>query len=318
KVLDLTQRVAKQGISIIYISHFLKEVVQIADRITVIRDGLVVNTYENANRDMDLDVITTDMVGRSVDMFYTKERHPIGDVVLEVRDLQLTRESPKVSFDVHEGEILGIAGMVGSGRTELVRALTGADRYFGGSIKYKGEELSFRSPRDSITQGFAHITEDRQQLGLMLGQSILENMTIVGLGHKIKQFFFKLGRHKPLVEPLVQQLSIRTPSLFQQVQNLSGGNQQKVVLGKWLFAESDFYVFDEPTRGIDVNSKAEFYQLMSALTKEGKSIIMVSSDMPELISLSDRVLVVRKGEITGEVRGEEITEERIIRSALGM
>lgn len=318
KVLDLTQRVAKQGISIIYISHFLKEVVQIADRITVIRDGLVVNTYENANRDMDLDVITTDMVGRSVDMFYTKERHPIGDVVLEVRDLQLTRESPKVSFDVHEGEILGIAGMVGSGRTELVRALTGADRYFGGSIKYKGEELSFRSPRDSINQGFAHITEDRQQLGLMLGQSILENMTIVGLGHKIKQFFFKLGRHKPLVEPLVQQLSIRTPSLFQQVQNLSGGNQQKVVLGKWLFAESDFYVFDEPTRGIDVNSKAEFYQLMSALTKEGKSIIMVSSDMPELISLSDRVLVVRKGEITGEVRGEEITEERIIRSALGM
>ena len=130
-------------------------------------------------------IITTDMVGRSVDMFYTKERHPIGDVVLEVRDLQLTRESPKVSFDVHEGEILGIAGMVGSGRTELVRALTGADRYFGGSIKYKGEELSFRSPRDSITQGFAHITEDRQQLGLMLGQNILENMTIVGLGHRL-------------------------------------------------------------------------------------------------------------------------------------
>jgi ABC-type sugar transport system ATPase subunit len=152
----------------------------------------------------------------------------------------------------------------------------------------------------------------------MLGQSILENMTIVGLGNKIKQFFFKVARHQPLVSPLVQQLSIRTPSLFQQVQNLSGGNQQKVVLGKWLFAESDFYVFDEPTRGIDVNSKAEFYQLMSALTKEGKSIIMVSSDMPELISLSDRVLVVRKGEITGEIRGEEITEERIIRSALGM
>lgn len=318
KVLDLTQRVAKQGISIIYISHFLKEVVQIADRITVIRDGLVVNTYKNANRDMDLNVITTDMVGRSVDMFYTKERHPIGDVVLEVRDLQLTKDAPKISFDVHEGEILGIAGMVGSGRTEIVRALTGADRYYSGSIKYKGRELSFRTPRDSINQGFAHITEDRQQLGLMLGQSILENMTIVGLGKKIKEFFFKVTRHQPLVAPLVEQLSIRTPSLFQQVQNLSGGNQQKVVLGKWLFGESDFYVFDEPTRGIDVNSKAEFYQLMSSLTKEGKSIIMVSSDMPELISLSDRVLVVRKGEITGEVREEEITEERIIRSALGM
>ena len=221
-------------------------------------------------------------------------------------------------LEVREGEILGLAGMVGSGRTELVRALTGADRFYGGSIKYKGEHLTLRSPKDSIDQGFAHITEDRQQLGLMLGQSILENMTIVGLGKKIKEFFFKLVGHQKLVAPLVEDLSIRTPSLFQQVQNLSGGNQQKVVLGKWLFAESDFYVFDEPTRGIDVNSKAEFYQLMSALTKEGKSIIMVSSDMPELISLSDRVLVVRKGEITGEIRGEEITEERIIRSALGM
>ncbi|MFA5467455.1 MAG: sugar ABC transporter ATP-binding protein [Sphaerochaetaceae bacterium] len=318
KVLDLTQRVAKQGISIIYISHFLKEVVQIADRITVIRDGVVVNTYKNATRDIDLNIITTDMVGRSVDMFYIKERHAIGPVVLEVKDLQLTKDSPKVSFEVREGEILGLAGMVGSGRTELVRALTGADRFYGGSIKYKGEHLTLRSPKDSIDQGFAHITEDRQQLGLMLGQSILENMTIVGLGKKIKEFFFKLVGHQKLVAPLVEDLSIRTPSLFQQVQNLSGGNQQKVVLGKWLFAESDFYVFDEPTRGIDVNSKAEFYQLMSALTKEGKSIIMVSSDMPELISLSDRVLVVRKGEITGEIPQEEISEERIIKSALGM
>jgi ABC-type sugar transport system ATPase subunit len=317
-VLALTQRIAKQGISIIYISHFLKEVVQIADRITVIRDGLVVNTYKNESRDMDLDVITMDMVGRSVDMFYQKEQHEVGEIVLCVRDLQLTKDSPKISFEVRSGEILGLAGMVGSGRTEIVRALTGADRYYAGIIEYKGKSLMLHSPEDSIQAGFAHITEDRQQLGLMLGQSILENMTIVGLGRKIKNFFLNIKRHQPLVEPLIETLDIKTPSLFQEVQNLSGGNQQKVVLGKWLFAESDFYVFDEPTRGIDVNSKAEFYRLMSMLTKEGKSIIMVSSDMPELISMSDRVLVVRKGEIAGEIPHDEINEERIIKSALGM
>jgi ABC-type sugar transport system ATPase subunit len=317
-VLSLTEKIAKQGISIIYISHFLKEVVQIADRITVIRDGVVVNTYENKTRDIDLDIITMDMVGRPVSMFYKKEKHEIGEVVLKVTDLQLTKDSPKISFVVHAGEILGFAGMVGSGRTEIVRALTGADKFYAGSIEYKGKQLLLRSPQHSIKEGFAHITEDRQELGLMLGKSIVENMTIVGLGQRIKGFFLNIKRHAPLVEPLVDTLGVKTPNVFQEVQNLSGGNQQKVVLGKWLFAESNFYVFDEPTRGIDVNSKADFYQLMSMLTKEGKSIIMVSSDMPELISMSDRVLVVRKGAITGEIPLEEINEERIIKSALGM
>jgi len=317
-VLSLTQQIAKQGISIIYISHFLKEVVQIADRLTVIRDGLVVNTYENKDRDIELDLITTDMVGRPVDMFYQKEQHEIGDVVLRVEDLQLTKDSPKISFEVRSGEILGFAGMVGSGRTEIMRALTGADQYYAGSIEYKRKKLHFKTPQHSIQEGFAHITEDRQELGLMLGKSILENMTIVGLGERIKGFFLNVKHHVPLVTPLVETLGIKTPNVFEDVENLSGGNQQKVVLGKWLFAESNLYVFDEPTRGIDVNSKVEFYRLMSMLTKEGKSIIMVSSDMPELISMSDRVLVVRKGAITGEIPREEINEERIIKSALGI
>lgn len=317
-VLALTERIAQKGISIIYISHFLKEVAQIADRITVIRDGSVVNTYRNEHKDIDLDLITMDMVGRPVSMFYQKEHHEIGEVVLKVKDLQLAKHSPKISFEVRKGEILGLAGMVGSGRTEIVRALTGADAFVSGSIEYLGEQLLMKSPADSIRHGFAHITEDRQQLGLMLGKSILENMTIVGLGTKIKGFFLNLKKHPPFVVPLVDALNIKTPSVFQEVQNLSGGNQQKVVLGKWLFADSDVYIFDEPTRGIDVNAKAEFYHLMSMLTKEGKSIIMVSSDMPELISMSDRVLVIRKGAVTGEIPQGEITEERIIKSALGM
>lgn len=317
-VLKLTQKIAKSGISIIYISHFLKEVVTIADRITVLRDGKVIRTYFNENKDTDLDLITMDMVGRPVSMFYQREEHEIGDVVLKVRDLQLTKDSPKISFDLHKGEILGLAGMVGSGRTEIVRALTGADRYAEGSIEYLGKPVVLKSPADSIKKGFAHITEDRQKLGLMLGKSILENMTIVGLGSRIKGFFLNMKKHPPFIKPIVESLNIRTPSYFQEVQNLSGGNQQKVVLGKWLFADSNLYVFDEPTRGIDVNAKAEFYRLMSALTKEGKSIIMVSSDMPELISMSDRVLVIRRGTITGEIPKNEITEERIIKSALGM
>lgn len=318
KVLSLTKRIAETGISIIYISHFLKEVVQIADRITVIRDGTVVNTYLNEHKAMDLNVITMDMVGRPVDMFYKKEVHPIGEVVLKVTDLQLTKDSPKVSFEVRKGEILGFAGMVGSGRTEIVRALTGATRYAGGTIELRGHKLELRSPADSIGYGMAHITEDRQKLGLMLGKSILENMTIVGLGTKIKGFFLNIKNHPPYIAPLMGALNIKTPSVFQEVRNLSGGNQQKVVLGKWLFAESDLYVFDEPTRGIDVNAKAEFYHLMSMLTKQGKSIIMVSSDMPELISMSDRVLVVHKGAISSEILKQDITEERIIKSALGI
>jgi ribose transport system ATP-binding protein len=259
-VLSLSEQIAKQGISIIYISHFLKEVVQIADRLTVIRDGIVVNTYENKTRDIDLDIITMDMVGRPVDMFYQKEQHEIGEVVLKVKDLQLTKDSPKMSFEVRSGEILGFAGMVGSGRTEIMRAITGADQFYAGTIEYKGKQLELRSPQHSIKEGFAHITEDRQKLGLMLGKSILENMTIVGLGKKIKGFFLNIKHHKPHVAPLVKTLDIKTPSLFQEVQNLSGGNQQKVVLGKWLFAESNLYVFDEPTRGIDVNSKPDFYR----------------------------------------------------------
>jgi ABC-type sugar transport system ATPase subunit len=318
KVLNLTKRITGKGISIIYISHFLKEVVQIADRITVIRDGSVINTYDNSGHDTNLDKVTMDMVGRSVDMFYIKEKSTIGEEILRVEELKLQKNSPPVSFYLKKGEILGFAGMVGSGRTEIIRAISGADQFYSGKIYYKGKLLELRSPRDSIKTGIAHITEDRQKLGLMLSKSILENMTLVGLSEKIKGFFVNIKKHPPLIEGIVDSLRIKTPSVFQEAGLLSGGNQQKVVLGKWLFAEADTYIFDEPTRGIDVNAKAEFYKIMCELTKEGKSIIMVSSDMPELISMSDRILVVRKGQVTREMKEEEITEENIIRSALGI
>ena len=318
KVLKLTKTISEKGISIIYISHFLNEIQQIADRVTVIRDGAVVNTYQNKTRDIPIATITTDMVGRPVDTFYQKEKQPIGEVLLEVKDLQLKKDSPKISFQVREGEIVGFAGMVGAGRTEIVRALTGADSKYGGEIRIHGRKVEIRNPRDGIREGFAHITEDRQQLGLMLHNSVLENVTIIGLRDKIKGFFIQIKKFPPYVEKLINDLRVKTPSLWTEAVYLSGGNQQKVVLAKWLFIEQEIYIFDEPTRGIDINAKAEFYKQMSRLTKQGKCIIMVSSDMPELISMSDRVLVIRDGGIDGELAGEDITEQNIIKQALGV
>lgn len=318
KVLKLTKTISEKGISIIYISHFLNEIQQIADRVTVIRDGAVVNTYQNKTRDIPIATITTDMVGRPVDTFYQKEKQTIGEVLLEVKDLQLKKDSPKISFQVREGEIVGFAGMVGAGRTEIVRALTGADSKYGGEIRIHGRKVEIRNPRDGIREGFAHITEDRQQLGLMLHNSVLENVTIIGLRDKIKGFFIQIKKFPPYVEKLINDLRVKTPSLWTEAVYLSGDNQQKVVLAKWLFIEQEIYIFDEPTRGIDINAKAEFYKQMSRLTKQGKCIIMVSSDMPELISMSDRVLVIRDGGIDGELAGEDITEQNIIKQALGV
>ncbi len=318
KVLDLVRKMSERGISIIYISHFLKEVVQIADRITVIRDGSVIRTYDNTARGCSLDDITSDMVGRPVDMFYQRERCKIGEPLVEVKDLKLTRDSLPVSFRVHRGEILGMFGMVGSGRTEIARAISGADKRHSGDVLVNGKKLTLRSPRDGIRAGLAHITEDRQRLGLNLNASVLENELMVGLQSMKPGIYYNFRALAPKLKPVVEGLKIKTPSLMQEVVNLSGGNQQKVVLGKWLYANQSFYIFDEPTRGIDVNAKAEFYKQMTELAKAGHAILMISSDLPELISMSDRVLVVRDGAIKCELTGGDINEQTIIKDALGV
>ncbi len=318
RVLELVRRIAAKNIGIIYISHFLDEVVSIADRITVIRDGREVNTYDNTAHDTALSKITNDMVGRPVEMFYEKEQHPIGDVLLEVENLQLSADSPKLSFQVRKGEVLGFAGMVGSGRTEIAQAIVGAAPKYSGVIRLEGREIRIRNPFDSIKAGMAFITEDRQKLGLMLNKPVIENSLLVALQTKIKGFFFKLRKHEDKVLELIKALRIKVPSVWTDVGTLSGGNQQKVVLAKWLMLEQLLFIFDEPTRGIDVNAKAEFYKQMSNLCKKGRSIIMISSDMPELISMSDRVLVIRDGKISCELTGEQINEEEIIKQALGV
>ncbi|WP_418855263.1 sugar ABC transporter ATP-binding protein [Ruthenibacterium lactatiformans] len=317
KVLAMIRRIVEErGVSIIYISHFLKEVVQIADRIMVLRDGTVVNTYDNAQRNLPMTTLTSDMVGRPVDMFYSKEECSIGEVMFEAKDIRVTPKSDPVSLSVRKGEILGISGMVGSGRTEILQTLCGAAPLYGGKLYMEGKEVSIRKPADAINLGIGYVTEDRQRLGLMLNQSIVENTTIVGLGRKIKGWLVKLKSHTRLVEPVLDSLKVKYHSLWQETRTLSGGNQQKIVVAKWLFADARLILFDEPTRGVDVNAKWEFYKIMNRLAAEGKSIIMVSSDMPELISMSDRVLVVREGRITRELQKDEISENAIIKYAL--
>jgi len=315
-VLKMVKRIAKSGVSIIYISHFLKEVKQIADRITVIRDGKPIRTYDNTGKDVVLDKVVSDMVGREASMFYEKDVHTIGEKAFEVKGLKISPDAPEASFFVRKGEILGIAGMVGSGRTEIANAITGASRKYGGKIYYNGEKIVIRNPADSIKNKIAYITEDRQRLGLNLNASIVDNLTMVGLQTRIKKFFVTVRKFIPLVKDIIDGLSIRMRSPMQDVKSLSGGNQQKVVLGKWLFTDSEIFIFDEPTRGIDVNAKSEFYKIMTNLVKEGKSIIMISSDMPEMVSMSDRVIVIRQNRIEKILEKDEISENSIIRYAL--
>ena len=319
RILDMVKKIAESGVSIIYISHFLKEVKQIADRITVIRDGISINTFDNKDKDVDLDRVVSDMVGRDASMFYERERQPIGEKIFEVKDLRIAPGAEPVDFFIKSGEILGMAGMVGSGRTEIANAITGATPKYTGNIFYKGKELIIKSPIDSIKNRIAYITEDRQKKGLILNAPIVVNLTLVGLQtEKIKSPIINIKKFVPMVRDIIDSLRIKMSNAMHEVQNLSGGNQQKVVLGKWLFTDSDVFIFDEPTRGIDVNAKSEFYKIITRLAQEGKAILMISSDMPELVSMSDRLLVVRNGQITSILEGDEISENSIIRQALGV
>ena len=316
-VLKLVEDISKRGISVIFISHRLEEVARVGDRVSVFKDGKTVASHENPNRDIDLAMITREMVGRSVDAFYKKVKTSPGETILEVKGLKLEKNSPEVNFSLRRGEILGIAGLVGSGRTEIVEALFGAGKKVQGKIIIKGQEVTINRPADAIRAGIGFITEERQKTGLALGLSVAKNMTVAGL-NKFKGFFITPSDETHSAGRYVDDLAIKTPSLQQEVRFLSGGNQQKVVIARWLFRESEILIFDEPTIGIDVNAKAEIYRLMSELAENGAAIIMISSEMPELIAMSDRVLVIKHGQVTTELSGKDITEEKIITYAFGV
>jgi ABC-type sugar transport system ATPase subunit len=316
RVLELVKTIKARGIGVIYISHHLEEILEIADRITVLKDGQIAGRHNRRSENVTMDQLAQEMIGRPLDKFYARQRARIGEVILAVSGLRLTESSKPISFELREGEILGIAGMAGSGRSEIVRALYGADQRKTGTVAFRGREVPPGKPGESIRSGIGLLTEDRKASGLSMSRSVRENISILGLD-RFTRFFMRLRKEVSLVAASVRSLDIKTPSLNQEVRFLSGGNQQKVVMAKWLFREVDVLIFDEPTIGIDVNTKTEIYRLMAGYVARGKSIIMVSSEMPELISMSDRVLVIRQGSVSAVLEGPDITERNILSNSMG-
>ena len=311
----LIRRLKNEGVSIIYISHRLEEIFEIADRVTVLRDGCLVETKSVSDTDRD-DIIHM-MVGRELKEKIPKVSAEVGNVALTVKNLTRTGVLHDISFEVKRGEVLGLAGLVGAGRTEVARAIFGADPIDGGQILIDGELFSINSPRDAIQLGIGLVTEDRKSLGLVLGMAVRENVSLANLGILSRLGFISRRKEKVVADEYIEELLIKTPSMEQAVQNLSGGNQQKVVLAKWLFTKSKVLIFDEPTRGIDVGAKIEIYQLMNKLAESGVAIIMISSELPEIMGMSDRILVMHEGSIAGELSREEATQEKIMHLATG-
>ncbi|MCC7209097.1 MAG: sugar ABC transporter ATP-binding protein [Anaerolineae bacterium] len=299
-----------QGRGIIFITHRIDEVFQIADRVVVLRDGHFVSSKPITAHDKSS--IIGDMVGRSLDQMYQKEAADIGEVVMQVRGLARGGAVENVSFDLRRGEILGFAGLVGAGRTETARLLFGADPKDAGEVIIDGQKAEIHSPEDAIRAGIGLVPEDRGNQGLILLLSVLRNTLMPTLSRFGRSGLLDQSAMRRAGEEYVERLSVRTPSLDQKTQLLSGGNQQKVVLAKWLLSNPKVLIMDEPTRGIDVGAKSEIYALMSQLARNGMGIIMISSELPEILAMSDRILVMAEGRVTGILERGEATQERIM------
>ncbi len=304
----------KNGITIIYISHKLEEVFKVCDMVTILRDGEVIDVKPVS--EVTREEIIEKMVGRTIDMEYPKRKVKVGAPVMEVRGLGRDKLLHDISFDIHKGEILGIAGLVGAGRTELAETLFGAAKADQGTISINGKNVVLRSTRDGKNNSIGLLTEDRKETGLVVTFSLSKNITITNLKSIMNKLMLNNRLEKAAGQKYIDLLDIKTPSVNQLVLNLSGGNQQKVVLAKWLFSNVDILILDEPTRGIDVGAKYEFYCLMNKLVEEGKTIIMISSELPEVLGMSDRILVMHKGKIMGELTGSEKTAENVMHLAI--
>ncbi len=311
----VVRRLQAAGIGIIYISHRLKEIFELADEVTVLKDGRYVDTKQVA--DVGMDDLVKLMIGRDLEDVYPKRAVPPGEVVLTVSHLAQSHLAKDVSFDLRAGEIIGFAGITGSGRTETARVLFGADRATAGSMTLFGEPYSPRSPRDAINHGVALVTEDRKRQGLLLKLQVFFNTTISGLDRLSRFGVLDLKGEQGLVRTWIQNLRIKTPTPQFLVVNMSGGNQQKVVLARWLSLGIKVFIMDEPTRGIDVGSKAEIYQIMADLADQGVAILMISSELPEVLGMSDRVMVMREGRIVKELSREQASEEVVMQYAVG-
>ncbi len=303
-----------KGIAMIYVSHRMNEIEEISDRITVLRDGAKITTLKT--KETTLDTIIEAMVGRTI-YSEPKQKSNVPDdaeVVLEVKNLA-SSVVKDVSFDLKKGEILGFAGLMGAGRTEVARLLFGADQKTSGEVFLHGKKTSIKSPKDAVEAGIAYLSEDRKRYGLALGLSVAENMVMADLENFSNMGFVNEKKIKDVSLEYIDKISIKTPTINQLIKNLSGGNQQKVIIAKWLIKNCEVIIFDEPTRGIDVGAKSEIYKLMDSLAKEGKSIIMISSELEEVLRMSDRIVVMCEGVHTGTLNIEEANQEMIMKYA---
>ncbi|QIN84147.1 ATP-binding cassette domain-containing protein [Rubrobacter tropicus] len=313
ELFGIIKALTDEGIAILYISHRLDEIFRIADRVTVMRDGKIVDTLPIS--ELDEDKLVRLMVGREISNLYPKPEVEIGDVLLRVSGITRGEKLKNCSFEVRAGEILGFAGLVGAGRTELARAVFGADRTDGGAVELEGRALKIRRPQDAIGSGIGYVTEDRKGEGLALQLGVDQNITLANL--PMTRGLINLKEEARTARRRRDELNIRTPSIRRRVQVLSGGNQQKVVVARWLETRAKVLFFDEPARGIDVGAKAEMFGLIGDLAEEGRGIVLISSYLPELLNMCDRILVMREGEVAGVITREEFSEERIIALATG-
>ncbi|MGB4008438.1 MAG: sugar ABC transporter ATP-binding protein [Bacillota bacterium] len=315
RLFDVIRTLILKGIAVIYISHKLEEVFRISHRITVLRDGRVVSSSPIS--EVTRNEVVKQMVGRELTTMYDRCKADIGGPAMEVKGLLLDPAGEPISFTVHEGEILGIAGLMGAGQIQLARALFGIGRTYGGEVLLRGRPASLSSPSKAVRSGVGLVTENRNEEGLVQLLSVSKNITITVLDAISRRGVLSSWMEDRIVTEKIEELDIRTPSPKQPVMNLSGGNQQKVVLAKWLAVDPDVMIMCEPTRGIDVGAKAEIYRLIGGMAKNGKAVLLISSEIPEVVGMSDRVLVLHSGRVVGELMGDECTQEAVLRLATG-
>lgn len=313
KLFAIVRSLREEGVGIVFITHHLEEIAALGDRVTVIRDGKSVGQVPATTPE---DELVRLMVGRSIEQQYPRERGDTGPALLKVEGLTRDGVFHDISFEVHAGEVVGIAGLVGAGRTEVVRAVFGADPYDKGAVKVSGAALKGHDVGAAMAAGIGLVPEDRKGQGLVLDQSVEENLGLVTMRSATRGGLVDLKGQRAAAARIAEQLGVRMAGLHQQVRTLSGGNQQKVVIGKWLLADTRVLILDEPTRGIDVGAKVEIYQLVNELTAQGAAVLMISSDLPEVLGMSDRVLVMAQGRIAGELDADEATQDSVMALAV--
>lgn len=317
KLFEVIKSLKDKGIAVIYISHRMEEIFAICDKVVVLRDGKYVG--EERVKDIDNDKLINMMVGRNIEEQFPYKEYKKGQVLLEVKNLNYGNIVKDASLEVKAGEILGVAGLMGSGRTELAKTIFGEYKATSGEIYVEGKKIKINFTKDAISNGICYLSEDRKKEGLVLGMSVARNMTLSNI-EKYENKFKRIDQNAESkdVEEYIKKLKVKTPSSAQLIKNLSGGNQQKVILAKWLLVSPKILIVDEPTRGIDVGAKKEIYELLNELKSMGKAIIMISSDLPEVLGISDRIIVMSEGKISGELAREDANQESVMKLAVGI